>query len=55
MLIGYARVSCTAPHFVNTVRQHFVEYSAGNIQPGLNILELNEYGGCYTNQRGKTP
>lgn len=40
---------CTAPHFVNTVRQHFVEYSAGNIQPGLNILELNEYGGCYRN------
>lgn len=40
---------CTAPHFVNTVRQHFVEYFAGNIQPGLNIPELNEYGGCYRN------
>ena len=22
------------PYFVNTVRQHFVEYSVGNIQPG---------------------
>jgi hypothetical protein len=31
-----ANLLCTAPHFVNTVRQHFVEYLSGNIQPGLN-------------------
>jgi hypothetical protein len=46
---NYIKSNCTAPHFVNTVRQHFVEYFAGNIQPGLNIPELNGYGGCYRN------
>ena len=40
---------CTAPHFVNTVRQHSVEYFAGNIQPESNIPELNGYGCCYRN------
>jgi chemotaxis protein methyltransferase CheR len=43
------KFNCTAPHFVNTVRQHFVEYFVGNIQPGLHIPELNEYGCCYRN------
>lgn len=47
--LGLVNRFCTAPHFVNTVRQHFVEYFAGNIQPGLNIPELNGYGGCYRN------